>query len=760
MASRKRAAVSDTSGLPPAKHQAPLESFGFKDLGKMQLRGRAVTKKTAKGTKGQLKRSDFEVTPKGTLEIKVPIKEKDTRARSRVGVAHLKQSAKDYHMKTAKMNSLLHDFPALEIVNSERGKYLRCSVCYDFVLDSKVKASPSHIKEHLNTPKHQRLMSQKAKQLSGVISIKNVFKVDTMTPDDETNIFRARCVEAVVGAGIPLQKVDLLRDFLQFYCHHPLSDSANLRKFVPTLRSIQRDEIKAAIRLYPIFLVHDGTNRFSEFYAIVVRWVDDTFNLQERLVEMEAFTGKHNAAGLVHLLNRLLVDLGVDAGDSLSDPPKPSQLLGCQRDREATNAAASEGLVKMHHCAFNLECCSHALNKVGENLRTPNLVVFKDQLAIACNSSAFRDHCRQYVPRAFRKPSSIRWWSVWELYSSLLEHARENGPLIFDLYLEAFRAARDASGRIVVEGATEDSVRIGRLADFANDNAAVDAVRLELVAIVAIGRPFVQATYALEGAGCCSLEAYKWLQDLRHWLAPDRINDLSYPGLRQQIQASAQARLSQFASNDLALAAVEQEIRDMIRPALEFCRRVFDDVMAPDFELYKFISSMNPLYFELYFQQNTVDHWLTALKKWFGERFTQMELDGMHAELPTLRQHVEGFLAERRNHQLDESSDERNKNIWFFWRKLLRIGDCPLLRKLVQLALTIVPSSAACERCFSLLKSMFTTQQLVGNDRGALEDGIGLSVASRFRENNIANTFHNIPAIQVELNAQNPIVVE
>jgi hypothetical protein len=45
-------------------------------------------------------------------------------------------------------------------------------------------------------------------------------------------------------------------------------------------------------------------------------------------------------------------------------------------------------------------------------------------------------------------------------------------------------------------------------------------------------------------------------------------------------------------------------------------------------------------------------------------------------------------------------------------------------------------------------------------DRGALEDGIGLSVASRFRENHVANTFHNIPAIQVELNAENPIVVE
>jgi hypothetical protein len=82
---------------------------------------------------------------------------------------------------------------------------------------------------------------------------------------------------------------------------------------------------------------------------------------------------------------------------------------------------------------------------------------------------------------------------------------------------------------------------------------------------------------------------------------------------------------------DQALAAVEQEIRDMIRPALEFCRRVFDDAMASDFELYKFISSMNPLCSELYFQQSTVDQWLAALKKWFGERFTQADMDSNHA---------------------------------------------------------------------------------------------------------------------------------
>jgi len=48
--------------------------------------------------------------------------------------------------------------------------------------------------------------------------------------------------------------------------------------------------------------------------------VDDLLNLNERLVEMESFTGKHNAAGLLALLIRVLRDLGVDPGTDFPDP--------------------------------------------------------------------------------------------------------------------------------------------------------------------------------------------------------------------------------------------------------------------------------------------------------------------------------------------------------------------------------------------------------------------------------------------------------
>lgn len=752
---RKRSPPAETQARPQQLVQAPLKSF-FQAEGALQLRGRAVPKKTIKGSKGQYKHKDFECTSESGFVAKVPTKQKDARGRDRVGTVELKTPSKKFRMKSGQMAGLLKKYPVLEMVScSDASKYLRCSVCYDFVLDSQIKSTPSHIDEHMKTSKHQKNASQKERQMEGVQSIKSAFKIEAMTPDDSTNVFRARCVEAFVGAGIPLQKVDACRDFLQFYCKHQLTASSHLRNFVPTLREVQRKEIKDAAAKYPLFIVHDGTNRFSEFYAIVVRWVDDLLNLNERLVEMESFTGKHNAAGLLELLLRVLRDLGVDPGDRFCDPPRPGGLLGSQRDREATNAAASEGLVHYFHCALNFECCSHGLNTFGEKFKTPSLVTFKDQLVIACNSSAFKEHCKRFVNKTFRKPSSIRWWSIWELYASFLEEVE--GTLVFDRYLEAFRAARDQSGHIAVPGATDDSIRIGRLADFAHDAAALDAVRLELVCVVSVCKPFVQATYALEGAGCCSMEVYKWLSDLRFWLSEARLGDLSFPGLRTQIEASAQFRAVDGLSLEDSRAAVEREVRSIILPAMEFCRRVFDEAMAPDFEFYKFCSSLNPCESLLYFQHNTVEQWLQALKKWFGERFTQIQMDAMHAELPTLRRHVDGFLAQNLP---NTTSADRNLNIWNFWRQLLRIGECPHLRSLVQLVLTVVPSSASCERCFSLLKSMFTAQQLVGEERGVLEDSISLSVATRFRANNLENKFHASLGAAAPAAEHNPILIE
>jgi len=94
------------------------------------------------------------------------MKQKDARGRDRVGTVALKTPSKKFRMKPGQMAALLKKYPVLEMVScSDASKYLRCSVCYDFVLDSQIKSTPSHIDEHMKTSKHQKNTSDKERQM-------------------------------------------------------------------------------------------------------------------------------------------------------------------------------------------------------------------------------------------------------------------------------------------------------------------------------------------------------------------------------------------------------------------------------------------------------------------------------------------------------------------------------------------------------------------------------------------------------------------
>ena len=120
----------------------------------------------------------------------------------------------------------------------------------------------------------------------------------------------------------------------------------------------------------------------------------------------------------------------------------------------------------------------------------------------------------------------------------------------------------------------------------------------------------------------------------------------------------------------------------------------------------------------------------------------------MVLELPQFALQCVQFVAENAPAAPGDDSDKsktavhRNHALWNLWRYLDSSNLCPHMRRLAQLMLSIVPSSAAAERCFSLLKAHFTSQQLVGDGRGALEDYIEQMIAMSFEENNKKNAFH------------------
>ena len=75
---------------------------------------------------------------------------------------------------------------------------------------------------------------------------------------------------------------------------------------IPFLCSQEQADIKNEIGEKPVSVIFDGTTRLGEALAIVVRFVDDSFSIQQRLVRLQllvkSMTGEEIARELINVI--------------------------------------------------------------------------------------------------------------------------------------------------------------------------------------------------------------------------------------------------------------------------------------------------------------------------------------------------------------------------------------------------------------------------------------------------------------------------
>ena len=114
-------------------------------------------------------------------------------------------------------------------------------------------------------------------------------------------------------------------------------------------------------------VIFDGTTHVCEALVILLRFVDENLNIQQRVVRLmllaKSLTGEE-------LARQLIVCLSTELGIS-SD-----MLLASMRDRASVNSAAMRTLSIVFPKVFDIGCFSHTLDHVGEHLKTPILDEF------------------------------------------------------------------------------------------------------------------------------------------------------------------------------------------------------------------------------------------------------------------------------------------------------------------------------------------------------------------------------------------------
>ena len=578
------------------------------------------------------------------------------------------------------------------------GNHLKCLVCKCIVSESK-----QHVSEHKKTKKHEKGLARDLASLESdqkardfIAEYFNASHAEGETIDIQTMKFRFDTLTEFLRNGTPLNKLDGFRAHYEKLSGLTLTAATHMRQYLLPLLKNEIQNIVLEINGQKLMVIFDGTTRVDEVFAIIFRWVTDRMVIMERLVEMGKYQHSFNHEDLVTAVVKILIRYNVSHGVAVRGKKVTNgDVIAFQRDRCSVNTAAVTVLTRNCIGSKDLECMSHTLTHIGEHMSVPTLLKVKqDVCALTKESYSVRDHWLKVLGFAFEQPGNTRWWAFYKVYCAFHSNWKE--------FLQFIRTA-------VQDGnAGESGARINRLLDIINNPVTLAWLKLEVDVVVVSMKPFVEATYILEGKGPCGIIAYDMIQKIESWYSVHLVN-LSFPGLDSSIDVCWSDLLE--AKVECTRSTVSDYVRGIISPGYAYFKSRIFGMLKEDLELYEVLRYANPIamiHFRLNF--DTVK-FVADIKK--IDHFSPEVINMITTDLNVYLQLVGDIPSNLWEQDEMEFAGE-------FWK-----NNAVRLRGFVQFAryaFTIVTSSAAAERAFSVLKRSFRSEQ-----RLALEDYVMLS---------------------------------
>lgn len=214
--------------------------------------------------------------------------------------------------------------------------HLFCCACRE-----QISLKCSVISNHIQCAKHksskERLESKqlREKQIAQMLVQHNKEQhLRGETLPEEQQVYRVKVVTAFLRAGVPLSKIGAFRDLLEENAYR-LTDRRNMLDYVPFILKDEEKKICQEISGKNVSVIFDGTTHLGEALAILLRFMDDDFSLQQHLVRVQmlskSLTGEEIARELLTVL-------------SVTHSIHPSNLLAAMRDRASTNNVAMQTL--------------------------------------------------------------------------------------------------------------------------------------------------------------------------------------------------------------------------------------------------------------------------------------------------------------------------------------------------------------------------------------------------------------------------------
>ena len=589
----------------------------------------------------------------------------------------------------------------------------------------------SSLKAHLDSDAHKKKLEVRKDSLvddgdvGGLVS--RYFEknpgADGHTLNKDLHVFRWHVMESFMYAGIASAKIDMVR-FLLERAGFPLTSSTHLSQFYIPL--IEDREIKRLVN--ELFQQHfafifDGTTRLGEAVNMITRTITYDFHIRLRLVAFKT-TAKHmNGHELCRLIMKVLqkqCSLDLD------------YCIAFARDSCSTNGTAVEGLLTHSINAANMLCFPHTLHNTGKHLNIPVLEQFiTPWLQIVMQPGAANTRWKSIIDGPVPGFSKVRWWSRWEIMKQVAENFSQ---------LPAFLNSLDDDD--IGDATTK------KMLDVLNNNK--DALELELAAVLSCER-LCTATYRLEGDGLELLLVHQTIEVLRAFGATlgNDASDLPsvaallrqrhkidkgtttyewfeaphsawFTGRITRMPTAAKATYQITYSDGGKIEYEEREVRNWIDV------RNFPEwkaAVAAVKEAYTYLENritnncQAPYHCAASYEVCRVSQLFDP--SFAAANLTPRFVDELCASIPALKNSAAVLKAEvdayRVAARTAPAMDHRDVHafteaVLTFWRT--HGTKMPEWRKAARIILAIPPTSAASERVFSLLESMFGKDQI------------------------------------------------
>ena len=344
---------------------------------------------------------------------------------------------------------------------------------------------------------------------------------------------------------------------------------------IPFIQKREVDTISEEIKGKDVSVCFDGTTRLSEVVAIVLRFVDDGWNIKQRLVFLQivakSLTGEELARELIAIL-------------SVQYSIRTEQLLAAMKDCASVNEVAIRTLKIVYPNLLSIGCFSYTIDCVGEHFSTPNLSEFiVSWISLFSHSPRIRILWRDQTGKSMATFSATRWWSRWEVIEQV---AVQFGDVLPFLRKEGLGSATTTS----------------KLIPFFTDPQKKALLEVEIVATIDWERPFVTATYSLEGDGPLAFHCYEKIETINAAIHTAHTPNLDAVARRLSASAEKSLLLRAFPSlhhrGSTSLSqTLEQRIiqygTSCVQPGLDYFKKRFNStqgVLSP-FKAARYFSS-------------------------------------------------------------------------------------------------------------------------------------------------------------------------